>query len=187
MRLRRLSLLKYGVFEDRTFDFGDGTIDLHLIVGPNEAGKSTLLSGISDLLFNIPERTPYGFRHGMSDLAIAACLALRAQAAETFGRDPDLFEEILVLEYTCGAALGSHRDRPEFEEIGGVSLGAPTTLRLRRRTGELWERAGTGLAPGSAYLLSGPTRTVWEHSIPPQEALRYSITFRTFRTRRLSR
>ncbi|MES3027223.1 MAG: AAA family ATPase [Pseudomonadota bacterium] len=74
MRLRRLSLLKYGVFEDRTFDFGDGTIDLHLIVGPNEAGKSTLLSGISDLLFNIPERTPYGFRHGMSDLAIAACL-----------------------------------------------------------------------------------------------------------------
>jgi uncharacterized protein YhaN len=74
MRLQQLSLLKYGVFENRTFEFGDGAVDLHLIVGPNEAGKSTLLSGVADLLFNIPERTPYGFRHGMSELAIGATL-----------------------------------------------------------------------------------------------------------------
>jgi len=36
-------------------------------------------------------------------------------------------------------------------------------------------------APRSAYLLSGPARSVWEHSIPPVSALRYSITFRTLR------
>ena len=76
MRLRELALLKYGVFADHVFDFGDGKVDLHLIVGPNEAGKSTLLSGISDLLFGIPERTAYGFRHGMSELAIGATLEL---------------------------------------------------------------------------------------------------------------
>ena len=74
MRLRELALLKYGVFADHVFDFGDGKVDLHLIVGPNEAGKSTLLSGLSDLLFGIPERTAYGFRHGMSELAIGATL-----------------------------------------------------------------------------------------------------------------
>jgi alkylated DNA repair dioxygenase AlkB len=33
-------------------------------------------------------------------------------------------------------------------------------------------------APRSAYLLSGPSRTVWEHSIPPLDQLRYSVTFR---------
>jgi alkylated DNA repair dioxygenase AlkB len=35
------------------------------------------------------------------------------------------------------------------------------------------------LAPRSAYLLSGPARHIWEHSIPPVDAHRYSITFRT--------
>ena len=79
MRLRKLELLKYGVFANQAFDFGDGQVDLHLIVGPNEAGKSTLLNGISDLLFGIPERTSYGFRHGMSELAIAGVLEQGAE------------------------------------------------------------------------------------------------------------
>ena len=33
--------------------------------------------------------------------------------------------------------------------------------------------------PRSAYLLRGPSRTEWEHSIPAVDALRYSITFRS--------
>jgi len=37
--------------------------------------------------------------------------------------------------------------------------------------------------PRSAYLLSGPARTTWEHSIPPVTSLRYSITFRNVRER----
>jgi alkylated DNA repair dioxygenase AlkB len=32
--------------------------------------------------------------------------------------------------------------------------------------------------PRSVYLLRGPVRTEWEHSIPGVESLRYSITFR---------
>jgi alkylated DNA repair dioxygenase AlkB len=35
--------------------------------------------------------------------------------------------------------------------------------------------------PRSAYLLSGPSRNEWEHSIPAVDSLRYSITFRNFR------
>jgi alkylated DNA repair dioxygenase AlkB len=33
--------------------------------------------------------------------------------------------------------------------------------------------------PRSIYVMSGPSREVWEHSIPAVEAQRYSITFRT--------
>ena len=43
------------------------------------------------------------------------------------------------------------------------------------------ERANVVAEPGSAYLLSGPARREWEHSIPALEALRYSVTFRNLR------
>jgi alkylated DNA repair dioxygenase AlkB len=52
-------------------------------------------------------------------------------------------------------------------------------LRFRQKTGELWDRVSLDVEPRSAYLLSGPARTVWEHSIPVLDRLRYSITFRT--------
>ena len=52
-------------------------------------------------------------------------------------------------------------------------------MRFRRKAGETWERAFAPLAPRSAYLLSGPARREWQHSITPLETLRYSITFRT--------
>ena len=68
-----------------------------------------------------------------------------------------------------------------FGEVIGVSLLAECTFRLRRKLGAGWERASLALAPGSAYLLSGPARTEWEHSIPAVERLRYSLTFRNFR------
>jgi len=69
-----------------------------------------------------------------------------------------------------------------FGETVGVSLLAPCVLRLRRKAGEKkWERANVTAEPRSAYLLSGPARAEWEHSIPPVEALRYSITFRNLR------
>jgi alkylated DNA repair dioxygenase AlkB len=68
-----------------------------------------------------------------------------------------------------------------FAEVVGISLLAPCAFRLRRRTADGFDRTTVTLAPRSAYLLSGPARTVWEHSIPPVEALRYSITFRNFK------
>jgi alkylated DNA repair dioxygenase AlkB len=55
-------------------------------------------------------------------------------------------------------------------------------LRLRRKAGERkWKRANVTAEPRSAYLLTGPARTEWEHSIPPVGELRYSITFRNLR------
>jgi alkylated DNA repair dioxygenase AlkB len=63
----------------------------------------------------------------------------------------------------------------------GVSLLAPCVLRLRRAVGGKWERVRVEAEPRSAYLLSSPARFEWEHSIPPVNATRYSITFRNVR------
>jgi alkylated DNA repair dioxygenase AlkB len=94
----------------------------------------------------------------------------------------ETFRHALVTEYAPGAGIGWHRDRPPALAIAGVSLLSPCTFRLRRKAGDKWDRASIIAAPRSAYLMSGPARSDWQHSIPPVEALRYSVTFRTVRT-----
>ncbi len=111
----------------------------------------------------------------------AELLAVRVRAAELAGRRPEDLQQVLLNEYQPGAPIGWHRDRPVFDEVVGISLLAPCIFRFRRRIEGGFERASMTLAPRSAYLLSGPARSVWEHSIPPVEAHRYSITFRNFR------
>ena len=107
---------------------------------------------------------------------------VRARAAALAGHAPQDLQQVLINKYEPGAPIGWHRDRPVFAEVVGISLLAPCPFRLRLRLpdGGFLRRTIT-LAPRSAYLLSGPARTHWEHSIPPVEALRYSITFRNFR------
>lgn len=89
------------------------------------------------------------------------------------------FRHALVTEYAPGAGIGWHRDRPPAVAIAGVSLLSPCAFRLRRRNGDDWDRASISAEARSAYLMSGPSRSAWQHSIPPVEALRYSVTFRT--------
>lgn len=72
MRFQRLDLFKFGKFSDRHIDFPAARRDFHLIVGPNEAGKSTVRSAILDLLFGIPARSTHGFRHALSELRLGA-------------------------------------------------------------------------------------------------------------------
>lgn len=95
--------------------------------------------------------------------------------------------EVLVTEYTPGATIGWHRDAPPFGIVAGVSLAAPCRLRFRRERDDGWDRTEVRLEPRSLYVLSGFARTEWQHSIPPVEQLRYSITFRTLRRRRATR
>jgi alkylated DNA repair dioxygenase AlkB len=106
---------------------------------------------------------------------------LRRRAAEFAGLNPTALEHALVIEYKPGAGIGWHRDRPQFGDVIGISLLAPCTFRLRRKAGSAWERRSLTAEPRSAYLLRGASRTQWEHSIPPLETLRYSVTFRTLR------
>jgi alkylated DNA repair dioxygenase AlkB len=109
-------------------------------------------------------------------------LCRKAQAASGFSL-PHL-QQVLVTEYAPGAPIGWHKDRPFFEDVMGLSLAAPCLFRMRKREGpRKWRRVSLPLEPRSAYLLTGPARWEWEHSIPPLEELRYSITFRNRKLR----
>ena len=104
---------------------------------------------------------------------------LRRNVAAIFDRPADSFRQVLINEYRPGAGIGWHRDKAQFDEVVGVSLLAPCSLRFRRKAGATWERATLIVEPRSAYLLSGPARNLWEHSIPALDQPRYSITLRT--------
>ncbi len=106
-------------------------------------------------------------------------LPLRDVAADVAGVEAERLPHALILEYAAGATIGWHRDKAVFDDVVGFSLLAPCRFRLRRKIGPRWDRASLMLAPRSAYLLHGPSRTEWEHSIPAVDALRYSITFRS--------
>ncbi len=111
-------------------------------------------------------------------------LSLRETAADFAGMSPSQLQQVLVTEYDAGAGIGWHRDKAVFGEVIGISLLSSCRFRLRRRAGTAWERASLTAEPRSAYLLRGPSRTEWEHSIPEVDTLRYSITFRNFRDSR---
>jgi alkylated DNA repair protein (DNA oxidative demethylase) len=104
---------------------------------------------------------------------------LRARAAAFAGLMPDDFVHVLIARYDPGAGIGWHRDRDVFEQVVGISLSTPATLRFRQRLPNGFRRTSIEVEPRSAYLLSGPARWDWEHSITPGEQLRFSITFRT--------
>ena len=74
MRLARLDLTRYGKFTDRPLSFPKNGHDLHLIVGPNEAGKSTVRQAIRDLFYGIEKSSPYGYKHGLPEMAIGGVL-----------------------------------------------------------------------------------------------------------------
>ncbi|MFV3126912.1 AAA family ATPase [Niveispirillum sp. KHB5.9] len=74
MRFSELHLERYGRFEDHRLRFQPGPPDFHIIYGPNEAGKSTTLAAVTDLLFGIPQRSPYNFRFDYALMRIGAVL-----------------------------------------------------------------------------------------------------------------
>jgi alkylated DNA repair dioxygenase AlkB len=164
----------------------------------------------------------YGLRYDFADGKVHLgepipdfLLPLRARAAAFAGLACEVLEHALVTEYTPGAAIGWHRDRPVYGDVIGVSFLSSCRFRFRRRgdlhphppplagegarrppqphpppqagegrvgVGHLgWERQAAILEQRSAYLLRGAARCDWEHSIPPAEELRYSVTFRTLR------
>ena len=74
MRLARLDLIRFGHFTDRTLELPKGELDLHLIVGGNEAGKSTLRQAILNLLYGFPMRAEYDFKHALPTLLLGGRL-----------------------------------------------------------------------------------------------------------------
>ncbi len=104
---------------------------------------------------------------------------LRARAAGFAGLPEADLSQALLIRYDQGAGIGWHRDRPHYEHVVGISLGAPATMRFRRRAATGFDRVNVPLVARSAYHLSGEARHDWEHSIAEMTETRWSITFRT--------
>ena len=82
MRIGRLDLIRYGRFTDASLELPPGQPDIHLVVGPNEAGKSTMMEAIGDFLFGIPGRSRQDFRHKYENMRLGAILETGKQRFE---------------------------------------------------------------------------------------------------------
>jgi alkylated DNA repair dioxygenase AlkB len=107
-------------------------------------------------------------------------LPVRSRMAVFAGLDPDTLIQALLIRYDPGAGIGWHRDRPIYEHVLGLSLGAPAEIRFRRRRDDRdFERTSVLLEPRAAYHIAGEARHAWEHSIVAMDRTRWSITFRS--------
>jgi alkylated DNA repair dioxygenase AlkB len=164
----------------------------------SQAEEATLLARVRDLPFRDFEFhghtgkrrvVSFGWQYDFSASRLRKAedipdylLPLREAAAAFAGLEPEESRHVLVTEYAPGAGIGWHRDKAVFGEVVGVSLLSPCVLRFRRAVSRRkWERARAAVEPRSAYLLRGPARSEWEHSILRVDELRYSITFRDLR------
>lgn len=113
-------------------------------------------------------------------------LWLRDRAAVVAGVDAEQFTKALVTEYAPGAVIGWHRDAPPYGPVViGISLGGACRMRFRKaeKAGGQVMRQSLALEPRSLYVLAGPARSEWQHSIPAVPSLRYSVTFRSLRAK----
>jgi alkylated DNA repair dioxygenase AlkB len=134
------------------------------------------------------------YEFGKSDITTAPdipafLLPLRTRAGDLFNIDPVNLIQTSIIEYSIGSPIGWHRDIPHFGVVVGISLGAACRMRFRKynrvRSKNLNrdEILSIELQPRSIYLMSGASREIWQHSIPPVKELRYAIMMRTLRAK----
>ena len=117
----------------------------------------------------------------------AFLLPVRIRAGTLFNIDPNSLMQTSIIEYSTGSPIGWHRDISQFGVVVGISLGAACRMRFRKynrvrsRSLKRDEILSIELEPRSLYLMSGASRELWQHSIPPVKDLRYSIMMRTLR------
>ena len=164
MRLTRLDLTRYGKFTDHVVDFGPrpaGGPDLHLVYGPNEAGKSTLFNGWLDLLFGIPLQSGYNFLHPYPNMQIGAAIEFGGQTREFIRRkrsQASLFDDRdqPVPDSALLAGLGG-LDRDSYRTMFSLDdetleKGGEDILASHGDLGELLFSASAGLSEFSDRL-----------------------------------
>ncbi|WCT72650.1 alpha-ketoglutarate-dependent dioxygenase AlkB [Sphingomonas naphthae] len=130
---------------------------------------------------------PFGWNYDFDTREVARAapipdwlLPIRRRMADFAGIGAEQFVQALLIRYDPGAGIGWHRDRPIYEHVIGLSLGAPAEMRFRRRRSEGgFDRITIPLEPRAAYHLAGDARHEWEHSIAEMEQQRWSVTFRS--------
>lgn len=155
MRFARLDLIRYGCFTDRALEFRAAAADLQLVYGPNEAGKSTALAAIEDLLFGFPKTTLYSFQHGYGDLRIGAVVENSGETL-AFRRRKGIKDTILDIESqplpdTVLLAYLGGADRKFFERMFSLDHqrlreGGQAILDAKDEVGRTLFAAGAGIS-----------------------------------------
>jgi uncharacterized protein YhaN len=156
MRLDRLDILRYGALTERELDFRAGA-RLHIVYGPNEAGKSSALRATADLLFGFPAAAEESFLHDAASLRVGATITARNGTTFTFrrrrGRKGTLLaaddREAPLADDALSPFLG-HLGRDVFERAFGLNShrlrqGAAAMLRSGGEIGSLLFSAASGL------------------------------------------
>jgi uncharacterized protein YhaN len=155
MRFQRLDLIKYGKFSDCSVEFPASRQDFHLIVGPNEAGKSTLRSAIVDLLFGmLRSSSSMGFLHPLTELRLGAHISNtsgaleihRSKAQKQSLRSP---QNVALADTTLSPFLGA-ADRNFFEQMFGLDHkklvdGGNSILNAENDVGQVLFQAAAGI------------------------------------------
>ncbi|NYT82955.1 AAA family ATPase [Alcaligenaceae bacterium] len=155
MRFKRLDLIRYGKFTDRRLEFPFREADFHLVIGPNEAGKSTFRTAVLDLLFGFPLRTPLDFLHAKADLLLGAAIEregtalefLRRKANRNTLRTPD---EAPLPDGALDSWLGGAH-RAFFDKMFGLDherlvAGGNSILNAQDDVGQVLFQSASGIA-----------------------------------------
>ena len=152
-----LNLLRYGRFTNASIELPRAERDIHIVFGPNEAGKTTSLTAIEDTLFGIPERSPYNFLHSYEAMRVGAVLenggdCFEFQRRKTrrdmiLGPDggPLLGDERLLAPFLAGVDRGFF-DRMFNLSHGRLAEGGRAIIEAKDDVGQMLFAAGTGLA-----------------------------------------
>jgi uncharacterized protein YhaN len=166
MRFQKLNLIATGPFTNCILDLSQGEHGLHLIYGPNEAGKSSCLRAISNFLFGFPHKNLDDFNHNSKNLRIAATLlgqdgvqtltAVRRKTTKNSLRDQHDQE---TLDSTTLDNFLRGVDRDLFEMILGINHyrlreGGSQLIKGEGKLGELLFAAGVGMPSLSPLLNS---------------------------------
>ena len=157
MRIRRLDLLRYGRFTDVSLKLPVQNPDVHVVFGPNEAGKSTALAAIEDVLFGIPHNSPLNFLHDYASMRIGAVLENGNETLEVRRRKGNkdtllTSEEIPIL--ASGSTLApflAGADRGFFTRMFSLDharlrQGGREILEAQDEIGQMLFSAGAGLS-----------------------------------------
>ena len=162
MRFERLSIPAFGPFTDFTLEFPLGQADCHLIYGRNEAGKSSLLRAMRDLLYGIHVQTPDNFRHDYKHLRIAGTVSNSSGQKLSFQRRKGRTNTLLdaagnVLPDDALESFLGPVDREYFSTMFGLGVeelrqGAQALLHGRGELGQALFSASLAGTPVHAVL-----------------------------------
>jgi len=157
VKFLQLNLLAYGPFTDTVIDFTRESGGFHIIYGPNEAGKSSALRGLKNMLYGIPQRSTDNFIHPHPQMRIGGTIESAQGDILEFVRrkgirgtlrlpdDGDIIEESVLTRYLNGV------DEDLFITMFGIDhgdliRGGEEIIHGKGNMGQLIFAAGSGIS-----------------------------------------